>query len=81
MNDNASLQVSVPVRVRSVPEVHPAATILTIRRRHEVGIVITAAILSIGDDGVVLCASTSKVVLLEVTGNFIKTISGEFRYK
>jgi hypothetical protein len=50
-------------------------SVLTIGRRHKVGIVETTAVLSIGDHGIVLLATTTKVVLLEVARNFVKTVS------
>lgn len=75
VNDNSSLEVSVPVRIRGIPEIHPATTILTVGRRHKVGIVIATAILGVGDDSVVLRASAPEVVLLEVAGNFVEAIS------
>ena len=44
---------------------------------HEVGIVEAAAILSICDDGITLSATAAKVVLLEVAGDLVETVTVE----
>lgn len=66
VNDDASFEVSVPVWSSGIPEVHPAVTVLTVGGRHGVGVGITAAVLGVGNDSVVLEASAPEVVLLEV---------------
>ena len=66
VDNDAGLQVTIPVRGSSVPDVHPAATVLTVRWGHEVGIVEPAAILSIGNDTVIFLATSAEIVLLEV---------------
>lgn len=38
VNDDAGFEITVPVRVGSVPDVHPATTVLTVWGRHEVGL-------------------------------------------
>lgn len=75
MNDNACFEISISVRCRSVPQIHAATTILTIGWSHKVGIVVTAAVLSIRNDGIILSTTTTEVVLLEVAGDFVKAIS------
>ena len=50
-------------------------TILTIRWRHKVGVVVTTTVLGISDDSFVLSTSTTEIVLLEVPRNFIETVS------
>ena len=75
VDDDASLEIAVAVRVRSVPEVHPAATVLAVGRRHEVGIVVTRAVLRVRDDGVVLLPTTTEVVLLEVTRDLVEAVA------
>lgn len=77
MNDDASLQITVPVGVGCVPEVHPAASILTIRWSHEVCIVVSTAVLGIRNNRVILCTSSSEVVLLEVARFLVEAISAE----
>jgi len=67
MNDDASFEITIPVRNGSVPQVHAHATVLTIWGGHEVGIVEAGAILSVGNDSVVLSTTTTEVVLLEVS--------------
>ena len=42
---------------------------------HEVGIVVTAAVLRVGNDRVILLAAASKVVLLEVAGNLVEAVA------
>jgi hypothetical protein len=75
MNYDAGLQIAVAVWDGRVPDVHSAFTILSIRRCHEIGIVEPRTVLRVSDDSVVLPASTSKVVLLEISRNFIKSIA------
>lgn len=75
VNDNTSFKVAIAVRVGSVPEVHAHATILAVRRSHEVGVVETGAILSIGNDGIVFTTATFKVVLLEITSELSEAVS------
>ena len=67
VDNDTSLQVTIPVGGSGVPEVHPAATVLAVRWGHEVGIVESAAVLSIGNDTIIFLATSTKVVLLEVT--------------
>ena len=75
VNDDTSLEISITIRVGCAPEVHSATTILTIRWRHKVGVVVTATVLGISNDSVVLSTSTTEIVLLEVPRNFIETVS------
>ena len=75
VDNDASLQVTVPVRGCGVPDVHPAATVLAIWWGHKVGIVESATILRVCDDCVVLLTASAKVVLLEVTGHLIKPVT------
>jgi hypothetical protein len=58
-------------------EVRTHPTILPVRWCHEVSVVKPGAILSISDDGVILSTTTSKVVLLEISSDFIKAISAK----
>lgn len=74
MDNDTGLQVAISVGIGSIPEIHTAAAILTIRRCHEIGIVEPGTILCIGDDSVVLRASTAEIVLLEVACDFIESI-------
>jgi hypothetical protein len=76
VNDDAGFKIAVTVWDCSVPEVHPAATVLTVWRGHEVRVVKSRTVLGICDDGITLLAAASKVVLLEVTGDLIKAVSG-----
>ena len=67
VNNDPGVKVTIPVRVGGLPEVHIAATVLTVRWGREVGIVEGAAHLSIGNDSVVFLTTSAEVVLLEVT--------------
>ena len=49
VDDDASFEVPIAVRVRSVPKVHPAAAVLTIGRRHEVRVVVARAVLRVSE--------------------------------
>jgi hypothetical protein len=75
VNDDASLQIAIAVRVRRLPQVHPAPTVLPIWWCHEVCVVKSRSILGICDDCVPFLSTTSKVMLLEVAGDFIETIT------
>ena len=75
VDNNASLQIAIPVWGCGVPDVHSAATVHTIGRCHEVGIVVSAAILSIGNDSVVLLTASAEVMLLEVACWLIKPVT------
>lgn len=75
VDDNASLEISISVRVRGVPQIHPAAPVLAIGRRHEVSVVESAAVLRVSNDGVVLSATTAEVVLLEITRHFVEAVT------
>jgi len=75
MDNDSSLQVTVPIRRSSIPEIHPAATVLTVRWGHEIGIVVTAAIVGVGNDAVVLLATSAKVVLLEIARWLIEPVT------
>jgi hypothetical protein len=74
VNNNPSLQVPIAIWRSSVPQIHPAASILTIWWCHEVGVVESTAILSVCDDSVILLTPTTKIVLLEIAGNLVKAI-------
>lgn len=56
-------------------DIHPAVTVLAVRQCHEAGIVILVAILCIHDDRIILFATASKVVLLEVAQDLVKAVS------
>ena len=77
MNDDASLQIPISVRRGAVPEVHPYFPVLAIRRRHEIRVVISASVLCVRDDCVVLPSATAEIVLLEVTGDFVEPVSAQ----
>ena len=74
VNDNTSLKVSISERCGYIPKIHSATTILTIRRSHEVGVVVPATVLSVSNDGVILGTSATEVVLLEVASDLVKAI-------
>ena len=75
VNNDPGLQIPIPVRVRRLPQVHPAPTILPIWWGHEVCVIISGTVLGICDDSVALLATTSKVMLLEVARDFVKPIT------
>jgi hypothetical protein len=75
VDNDASLQVTIPVRISGVPEEHPAATVLTVRWGHEVGIVVTTAILSIGNNTIIFLTTSAKVVLLEIARWLIESVT------
>ena len=75
VNNNTSFEITITVRKSSIPEVHPHAAVLPIRRSHEVGVVESGTILGISNDCVIPLASSTKVILLEVACKFVKTIS------
>ena len=75
VDNDAGLQVTIPVRGSSVPKVHPAATVLTVRWGHKIGIVESAAILSIGNDTVVFLTAPAEVVLLEVARCLVESVA------
>ena len=76
VNNDASLEIAIAVRVRSVPEVHSASTVLPVWGGHEVGIVEPGSVLSVCNNCVAFLATTTEVMLLEVSGNFVKAITG-----
>jgi hypothetical protein len=75
VDDDTCLEVTITVGDGSVPEVHAHATVLTIGRGHEVGVVISGTVLSVGDDTIVLASTTTEVVLLEVTSDLIEAVA------
>jgi len=75
VDDDTSLKITISVRSSGVPQVHSAASILTIRWCHEVSVVVPATVLSVGNDGVILLSTTTEVVLLEITGNFVEAVT------
>ena len=76
VNNDPGVKVTIPVRLGLlVPEVHIAATVLTVRWGREVGIAKLAAHLSIGNDSVVFLTTSVEVVLLEVTRLLIESIT------
>ena len=77
MNNDAGLEIAIAVRVRGVPEVHSAPAVLPVWGGHEVGIVVSGSVLSVCDNGISFLATTTKVMLLEVAGNFVKAITGK----
>jgi hypothetical protein len=75
VDDDTSLQITVSVREGSVPQVHAHAPVLAVRWGHEVRVVVSGTVLGVSDDGVVLGTTSAKVVLLEVSGDFIESVS------
>lgn len=75
VNDNAGLKVAITVRIGSVPNIHTHATVLAIRRSHEVSVVKTRTVLSVCNDGVIFATATLEVVLLEVPSELSEAIS------
>jgi hypothetical protein len=75
VNNDSGLQVSVTIRTSSVPQVHPAAPVLTIWRSHEIRVVESTTILSVGDDRIILLTATAEIMLLEIASNFVKAVS------
>ena len=75
MNNDAGLQIPISVRRGAVPEVHPYFPVLAIRRRHEIRVVVSASVLRVRDDCVVLLSATAEIVLLEVTGDFVESVA------
>ena len=75
MNDNPRFEIAVTIRSRGVPQIHPAASVLAIGWRHEVGVVEPAAVLRVRDHGIVARAPTPEVVLLEVAGDLVEAVS------
>ena len=67
-----TLEVAIAVGRRRVPDVHAHAPVLAIRRGRKVGIVGPAAVLGVGDDGVVTFATLAKVGLLEVASELVE---------
>lgn len=76
VNNNAGLKIAIAVRVRGIPQVHPAPTVLPVGGSHKVGIIISGTVLGICDDRIPFHATTSEVVLLEVAGDFVEAITG-----
>lgn len=70
VDDHTGLERAVSVGGGLSPDVHPHASILTIRRGGEVGIVSAGAILGVENDEVVASAALAVVVDLEVAGLF-----------
>jgi len=66
VNNNTSFEVAITVWKVGIPEVHPHAAVLPIRRSHEVGVVESGTILGVSNDCVILFASSTKVILLEI---------------
>ena len=75
VDDDPGLEITVTVRCSGAPQVHPAPAVLAIWRRHEVGIVESASILRVRDHSIILLATATKVVLLEIARNFVETVS------
>ena len=75
VNNGACLQIAVGVRVRRIPQVHPAPTVLPIWRDHEVRVIESKSILDICDDGVSFRSTTSKIMLPEMARNFFEAIT------
>lgn len=75
VNNDTSLEVAVAVRVRGIPQVHPAPAVLPIWRGHEVRIIVPGPVLGVCDNGIAFRATTSEVVLLEVARDFIKAVA------
>jgi hypothetical protein len=76
VNNDASFEVAITVWDCSVPQVHPAPTVLTVWRGHEIRVVKSRTVLGICDNGIALLAAASKVVLLEVARDLIKAVAG-----
>jgi hypothetical protein len=81
VDDDAHLQVTVSVREHRVPEVHAHAAVLPVRWGREVRVVVSRTVLRIGVDGVVpqTTGTASKVVLLEVTRDFVEAVPSRVR--
>lgn len=79
VNHDAGFKVAITVWDCSVPEVHPAPTVLTIRRGHEIRVVKSRTVLGICDNGITLLAAAAEVVLLEVTRDLIKAVAGLYK--
>jgi hypothetical protein len=74
-NTSFKLEVAITVRKVGIPKIHPQAAVLSIRRSHEIRVIESGTILGISNDCVVLGASSTEVILLEIARNFIKSIS------
>jgi hypothetical protein len=75
VDNNACLKITITVRRGGVPEIHSATAVLAIRWCHEVGVVVSGTVLCVGNDSVAIATTTTKVVLLEVTRDFVKAIT------
>jgi hypothetical protein len=75
MDDDAGFKVAIAIWVRSVPKVHPAPSVLPVRRGHEIRVIEPRTILGICDNGITLLAASSEVVLLEVAGHLVKAVA------
>jgi len=75
VNDDTGLKVPITVWNGGIPEIHTHATVLTVGRGHEVGVVESRTILCVSDNGIILSSSTTEVVLLEISRNLIETIT------
>jgi hypothetical protein len=73
VNNDTSIEATVSLRGRSVPEVHPHASILTISRRSKVGVVSATSILSVKDHHIVTLTTLVVVVDLEVSSLLSET--------
>ena len=80
VNNDTALEIPIAVRVRGVPEVHSAPTVLPVWGGHEVGIVVSGSVLSICNHCIPFLATTTEVMLLEVAGNFVKAITGNHKH-
>ena len=76
VNNDASLEIAVTVRVRRLPEVHPAPAVLPVWWGHKVCVVEPGSVLGICNDAVSFRSTTSKVMLLEVARKFVEAIAG-----
>ena len=76
VNNDTGFQVTIAVWQGGVPKIHAHATIRAIGWGHEVGVVVARTVLRVGDDSVVLGATTTEVVLLEVTRDLVEAVAG-----
>jgi hypothetical protein len=75
VDNDASLEIAIAVRVRRLPDVHPAPTVLSVWWGHKVCVIEPGSVLGICNDGVSFRSTTSKVMLLEVAGKFVEAIT------
>lgn len=75
VDNNASFKIAITVGGGSVPKIHTAASLLTVRRCHEVRVVVSAAVLGVGNNCIIALATAAEVFLLEVTGDLVESVT------